>query len=154
MELLLMWMTSPYTTARAAGNAIADLAYATLESEWDRMKHKTMFRMLLKLIGVWVFVTGVGAVFSQLGYVVFYWTNTAGVAGQKWYFVANLFAPLVQMGIGSYLFIGGKWIADKAIPGNRPYCHECGYDLTNAVGHVCAECGTPFKSAAEVSSAP
>ncbi|MGB7157408.1 MAG: hypothetical protein WBD40_05045 [Tepidisphaeraceae bacterium] len=42
----------------------------------------------------------------------------------------------------------------KAIPGNRPYCHECGYDLTNAVGHVCVECGTPFKAAAEMSSAP
>ena len=49
-----------------------------------------------------------------------------------------------------YLFFGGKWIADKAIPGNRPYCHECGYDLTNAVGNVCTECGTPFR-VAEVS---
>ena len=51
-----------------------------------------------------------------------------------------------------YLFFGGKWVADKAIPGNRPYCHECGYDLTNAAGNVCTECGTPFKPA-EMSSA-
>jgi hypothetical protein len=115
------------------------------------MKYKTLFRMLLKVIGVWVFVEGLGTLLGQIGYLIFMLANpTAGGAGH-WYFLGNLILPLVQLGLGLYLFFGGKWIADKAIPGNRPYCHECGYDLTNAAGNVCTECGTPFRSV-EVSS--
>ena len=115
------------------------------------MKYKTLFRMLLKVIGVWIFVEGVGGMLSQLGYIGFYFTDAnMRRSGQQWYFVWNMVGPLTQLGLGLYLFFGGKWIADKAIPGNRPYCHECGYDLTNAVGNVCTECGTPFR-VAEVS---
>jgi hypothetical protein len=115
------------------------------------MKYKTLFRMLLKAIGVWVFVEGVGSGIGQLGYLAFYFTNASmRASGQQWYFVWNLAAPLAQIGLGLYLFFGGKWIADRAIPGNRPYCHDCGYDLTNAAGNVCTECGTPFR-VAEVS---
>jgi predicted amidophosphoribosyltransferase len=46
---------------------------------------------------------------------------------------------------GLYLFFGGKWIVDLAIPGNRPYCQECGYDLTGAHRDRCPECDTPFR---------
>jgi hypothetical protein len=112
------------------------------------MKHKTLFRMLLKAIGVWVVVEGINGVLGQLGYVAFVLTNPgARSIANNWLYVVNMLGPIVQMGIGLYLFFGGQWIADKAIPGNRPYCHECGYDLTNAPGHVCTECGTPFKPA-------
>ena len=115
------------------------------------MKYKTLFRMLLKAIGVWVFVGGIGGLFSQFGYLVFVMTNRVTMpSGQSWYYLLNMLSPLAQLGMGLYLFFGGKWIADKAIPGNRPYCHECGYDLTNAAGTVCTECGTPFR-VAEVS---
>ncbi len=110
------------------------------------MKYKTLFRMLLKAIGVWVFVVGIASLFSSLAYVFM-------GAFQSFFWIAHLLGALSQLGIGIYLFFGGKWIADKAIPGNRPYCHECGYDLTNAAGNLCTECGTPFKPA-EVSSAP
>ena len=118
------------------------------------MKYKTLFRMLLKLIGVWVFLEGIGGILGQFGYLAFVMTNPAARStGQSWFYVINMVMPLAQLGLGLYLFFGGKWIADKAIPGNRPYCHECGYDLTNAAGNLCTECGTPFKSA-EMSSAP
>ena len=116
------------------------------------MKYKTLFRIMLKAIGVWVFVDGVGSVLGLTGYLL-YNLNTPGLGSQRWMFVFNVLAPLVQLGLGAYLFFGGKWIADLAIPGNRPYCHECGYDLTNASGNLCSECGTPFKPA-EASSAP
>ena len=118
------------------------------------MKYKTLFRVLLKVIGVWVFVNGISSFVSHLGMLGYYFTNSAmRGSGQLGYFAMNIVAPLVQMGLGAYLFFGGQWVADKAIPGNRPYCHECGYDLTNAAGNVCSECGTPFKPAAEVSPA-
>ncbi len=118
------------------------------------MKYKTLFRMMLKVIGVWVFIEGISGFFGQLGYLAFVWGNPgAAGGGQSWYYLLNIVPSLIQLGLGSYLFFGGQWIADRAIPGNRPYCHECGYDLTNAAGNVCTECGTPFKPT-ETSPAP
>ena len=110
------------------------------------MKHKTLFRMMLKLLGLWVFVGGINSLVGQFAYLVYLsTTNIGGPSGQAWYSMMNFAGVIVHLGIGAYLFFGGKWIVDLAIPGNRPYCHECGYDLTNAPGHVCTECGTPFK---------
>ena len=109
------------------------------------MKYKTLFRVLLKVVGVAVFVEGIGSLFMHMAYIFM------DVGG--FYFIFGAAGALAQMCIGLYLFFGGQWLADKAIPGNRPYCHECGYDLTNAAGTLCSECGTPFKPA-EMSSAP
>jgi hypothetical protein len=111
------------------------------------MKYKTLFRLLLKYLGVSMFVTGLSSLMMQIANITFYFTSPGIIGVQRWIFVINVFSPLIGMGIGLYLFFGGKWIADKAIPGNRPYCHECGYDLTNAAGNVCTECGTPFRAA-------
>ncbi len=112
------------------------------------MKYKTLFRMLIKAIGVWVFVEGLNGLLGQIGYIVYTFIDARmRASGQGWLYVWTVLSQLMQLGIGAYLFFGGKWIVDQAIPGNRPYCHECGYDLTNAAGSVCAECGTPFKHA-------
>jgi hypothetical protein len=61
----------------------------------------------------------------------------------------SLIPSVIGLLVGLYFFFGGEWVVNKAIPGNRPYCHECGYDLTGAVGSVCNECGTPFKPVGE-----
>ena len=50
--------------------------------------------------------------------------------------------PVFELVVGFYLFFGGRRIADLAVPSNRPYCPECGYDLTGTKGSVCPECGT------------
>ena len=60
--------------------------------------------------------------------------------------IPHLLFAFVFIIAGVYLFFGGRWIADKAIPGNRPYCYECGYDLSNYVGERCPECGTPVST--------
>ncbi len=109
------------------------------------MKYKTLFRVLQKLVGLLVCAQGVMWAASSLRSLFFLFdiTGTRYVTGfptSWWTFIP--IHGLVGVAVGSYLFFGGKWIANLAIPGNRPYCDECGYDLTDATGDSCPECGT------------
>jgi len=109
------------------------------------VKYKTLFRVLLKFAGVWLSVEGlVNIVTYASSFLVALSVQQRGTFStfsNYWY----VLGPAVQFALGVYLFFGGKWIADLALPGNRPYCHECGYDLTAATGDRCNECGTPFR---------
>jgi len=112
------------------------------------MKYKTLFRMGLKLLGLYLIATGISPLFAfamQLALSLF----TAGIAPfggvQSWYFLVGLAQPIILIGTGLYLFFSGEWIVNLAIPGNRPYCQECGYDLTGATRNRCPECDTPFR---------
>lgn len=115
------------------------------------MKHKTLFRLMLKVIGVWVFVTGASSLLTMLAGLAFLLVSLpGGMTQNEYYSSVSLVGPLLQTAAGLYLFFGGRWIADRAIPSNRPYCHECGYELTgaNAASDLCPECGTPFRAPA------
>lgn len=110
------------------------------------MKYKTLFRLLLKLFGIVLLgealpYVGFGVVDLLPGWRL----GSAGAAGMQYSFT-NLVTGSMMFGASLYLFFGGKWVADLAIPGNRPYCPECGYDLTGATEWRCPECGTAFSS--------
>lgn len=108
------------------------------------MKYKTLFRMLLKAVGVWLFAEGLQGFVSGIALwsSVFQLPPNTRFGAQWWLSIAQVMAgPVIQIAIGLYLFFGGAWIANKAYPGNRPYCAECGYDLTGSIER-CPECGT------------
>lgn len=113
------------------------------------MKYKTLFRVLLKVIGVWLVVEGLAAVSWLMTTIL---GQDAGAALVMW--AGQIAHASVELGLGLYLFFGGQWIADLAIPGNRPYCHECGYDLSKVTREICPECGTTFRREPDADPTP
>ena len=109
------------------------------------MKYKTLMRLALKVIGVYVVIQSL----QWLAYFIaqlLYELSSAGSGFPGWAWgIPQAITGALQMCLGLYLFFGGKWIANLAVPSNRPYCPECAYDLTRAATTRCPECGTPFR---------
>ena len=111
------------------------------------MKHKTLFRLALKVMGVCFFAAGAFRCVGASGWLVVSLTDSGFGGSFVWSYGLNAVGFFLEAGFGLYLFFGGEWIVNRAIPSNRPYCHECGYDLTGAATNRCPECDTPFSPA-------
>ena len=107
------------------------------------MRYKTLFRLMLKLLGVYLFVIGTGSLISVAANLAVFRRAGAGwTVGQG---LLTAMYPAFELLAGAYLFFDGRWVADRAIPSNRSYCPECGYDVTGSQTPVCPECGTDRK---------
>lgn len=99
------------------------------------MKYKTLFRLALKWLGVWVVIEAAMRLLMQLGSSFAYPDSIP-------YSLWTIPADIAYLAAGLYLFFGGAWIANLAIPSNRRYCPECAYELRGLRGLNCPECGT------------
>jgi hypothetical protein len=114
------------------------------------MKYKTLFRIICKAIGVYFFVLGITGVLNMASSLVVGFLINSGPGVRSYaYSGVGAIGALFEIAAGCYLFFDGRLLADWAIPGNRPYCPECGYDLSAAVSGICPECGTPTGANAE-----
>ncbi len=117
------------------------------------MKHKTWFRLVLKLIGIFLIVTGainvVDSVSSAVGMAAF--SGRFGPSGSGsfidlqqmllWILYNGLVGGLARIAIGAYFLFGGAKLVNLCIPSNRPYCPHCGYDVRAVKDELCPECG-------------
>lgn len=109
------------------------------------MKHKTWFRLVLKAIGVFLVADSAPGTLQLVAYVIEWLAQSSVNWGATMFPWSTLIvypvASVAQAAFGLYLFFGGKFIVNLAIPSNRPYCPECGYDIGRAGGSTCPECG-------------
>lgn len=118
------------------------------------MKHRAWFRLALKAIGVLLIGWSLSSVFLFIGMVYGLVTGSAGLENyapsgsntvfeSAVWFALRVVQFLSSAMVGVYLVFGGKWLLNTIIPPDRPYCMECGYDLSHTHGAYCPECGEP-----------
>ena len=111
------------------------------------MRPKTLFRTLVKAIGVWLIVASVADIIDTMMWfplIVFengFDSDTFLYLGL--YGGGSPVASIFKFVLGLYLFFGGGLVIRLAFPDNRLYCRQCGYEIRGALPDRCPECDTP-----------
>jgi hypothetical protein len=114
------------------------------------MKYKTAFRLALRAIAILIIAQSLPeSIVTIVSLVVSGFTGSSVPSPGGGYLIWVLrssFVAIIGLVIGLYLFFGGDWIVNRVIPSNRPYGHECAYELTGLPAESnCPECGTPYR---------
>lgn len=107
------------------------------------MKYKTATRLAIRLIGLFLTAQALAGLTEAGVFMVADWLFYG--AGYYSWAVATAIGQATLLFLGLWLLLSPRAMADRLIPSNRPYCHECGYPLTGlpSVGR-CPECGTAY----------
>jgi hypothetical protein len=113
------------------------------------MKRKTIVRIVVKLLGVYLIAMGLpqaASSFSNMLVQIVANPNANSTAFGGGFFdwqwmVPNTMYLIAQIGVGVYLLFGGQFIINLIVPSNQTYCPECGYMLRKPIGAHCVECG-------------
>jgi hypothetical protein len=146
---LCAWWPLPYGRGSDSIDTITAGIVLPMRTWSAVMKHKTWFRLVLKAIGILVLAFSAPHLLWVGGASLLEAILTASPApGSVVPFFVNwdyewrtLFYNGIEVAFGLYLLFGGKWLVNKCIPSNRPYCPECGYDLSKSSDASCPECG-------------
>lgn len=119
------------------------------------MKYKTLVRVGLRLFGVFfcsLWLSRVAnRVFAAISPVVIDWLgqSQSGFVMPGSALVWGIGSETGTLLIGLVLFLGSGFFANLVIPSNRPYCLDCGYELTASPPEgCCPECGAPYRKPA------
>ena len=96
------------------------------------MKHKTWFRLVLKAIGIMLIGMSLSQVTSLVAFAITLLAVYFDIYLDTSMFLYNWpywIGGALQFSLGLYLLLGGKWLLNRIIPSNRPYCPECGYEV-------------------------
>lgn len=109
------------------------------------MRYKTLTRLLIKLMGLYFIVQGVVYLINVVSGMIIRLLGNGGLDDFSNFELAYLISMLSMAGAGLFLLLASNWITDKLIPSNRPYCPNCGYELTGNTRPNCPECGVNLR---------
>ena len=87
------------------------------------MKPRALFRILLKLLGVYFFILGACSAFTVAVQVMLTFQRNGSSAVSQ-YTYGQFTQPILQCAIGCYLIFKGEWIVLLAVPDSRRRCQE------------------------------
>lgn len=120
------------------------------------MNERGWFTLMVRGFGLYLLISGVNQLMPTLSNFLRQGVTSARPAAgsatgavatnsQLSWLVWQSLAPVAILALGLYFFFGGAWVIDKLCREVVDRCRRCGYDLREAPGGICPECGTALK---------